>query len=102
MSATKTVNKTKGVVAAGSTAVLGQLRVWWIPQVPGKPFTVDVSNIREAKLLLNTLANYDIFQYENRIKPDYCNAGGLQTWDGEEWTDWYDEEGNDIDETKLA
>lgn len=79
----------------------GQLRVWWIPQVPGKPFNVDVANIREAKLLLKALANYDIFQYENRIKPDYCNAGGLQTWDGKEWEweDWYDEEGNGIDET---
>jgi hypothetical protein len=63
---------------------------------------VDVANIREAKLLLKALADYDIFQYENRIKPDYCNAGGLRTWDGKDWADWYDDDGNDIDATELA
>lgn len=82
-----------------STPLLDQLRVWWIPQVPGKSFTVDVADISEAKLLLKVLADYDIFQYRNRIKPDYCNAGGLQTWDGEEWVDWHDKDGNDIGET---
>lgn len=81
--------------------VLGQLKVWFIPQVPGKPFNVDVSNISEAKLLLRVLADYDIFQYENQIKPDYCNVGGLQTWNGKEWEDWYDEDGNNIDDTEL-
>jgi hypothetical protein len=77
---------------------LGQLRVWWIPQVPMKSFHVEVSNVNEAKLLLKVLADYDIFQFENRIKPDYSNAGGLQTWDGEEWVDWYSADGKDIDE----
>lgn len=85
-----------------STPLLGQLQVWWIPQVPSKPFVVDVASLHEAKLLLKVLTDYDIFQYENRIKPDYCNAGGLRTWDGNDWEDWYDEDGNDIGETKLA
>lgn len=88
--------------AVSSTPLLGQLQVWWIPQVPGKPFTVDIANISEAKLLLKALANYDIFQFENRIKPDYCNAGGLRKWDGNDWEDWSDDDGNDIDETELA
>lgn len=81
-----------------------QLRVWWIPQVPMKCFYVPVVNLVEAKLLLNTLADYDQFQYDNRIKPDYCNAGGLQMLDeGEgEWIDWYDEEtGKEIDDYSL-
>ena len=89
-------------MAVASGAVLGQLRVWWIPQVPMKSFNVDVANVHEAKLLLKALADYDIFQFENNVKPDYCNAGGLQMWDGKEWEDWHDEEGNDIDETQLA
>jgi hypothetical protein len=48
---------------------------------------------------LDTLARYDQFQYDNRIKPDYANTGGLQEWNEEEkeWWDWYDEDGNDID-----
>lgn len=65
---------------------------------------VPVANLVEAKLLLNTLADYDQFQYDNRIKPDYCNAGGLQMWDEkeQEWYDWHDEEtGKEIDDYSL-
>ena len=88
----------------------GDLRVWWIPQVPGKPFYQAVTSLVEAKLLLNALAEYDTFQFENRIKPDYCNAGGLQVYeaeleslDGQDgWCDWYDENGDDIDCHTLA
>lgn len=73
----------------------GDLRVWWIPQVPGKPFHVDVASPDEAKKLMVVLADYDLFQFKNRIKPDYSNAGGLecysQTGDGQ-WCEWYDEE----------
>lgn len=77
----------------------GDLRVWWVPQIPMKAFTVHVKTIDEASLLINTLANYDLFQYENNIKPDYCNAGGLSVFEDGEWCDWYDEEtGYDFDE----
>lgn len=84
----------------------GQLQVWWIPQIPmDNPFTVDVKNIDEAKLLLDTLANYDLYQLENRIKPDFSNVGGLRVWDensdGEglaDWVEWMDDDGNDIDQ----
>jgi hypothetical protein len=85
----------------------GDLRVWWIPQVPMKPFYVPVENVHEAKLLLNTLAQYDLFQYHNHIKPDYSNVGGLEMFDdidGEgklSWGEWFDEDGYDIDDTEL-
>lgn len=76
-----------------------KLRVWWIPQVPMPPFHVEVSSLQEGVLILNALAQYDIFQFENNIKPDYCNAGGLQEWSEEsgEWEDWYDEETGEDD-----
>jgi hypothetical protein len=84
----------------------GDLRVWWIPQVPMSPFRVDVPDLRAAKLVLDTLAKYDLFQLEHRIKPDFCNAGGLECFsqDGDdEWCDWYDEEtGVGIDDYELA
>jgi hypothetical protein len=84
----------------------GDLEVWWVPQVPMASFRVPVKTIREARLLLETLANYDLFQFENNVKPDYSNAGGLEIFENGEWTDWYDEEsGDDIDnmdkETKI-
>ncbi len=40
----------------------GDLRVWWIPQVPMKAFRQPVANVEQAILLLNTLAEYDNFQ----------------------------------------
>lgn len=81
-----------------------KLQVWWIPQVPMKAFTVDVSSVEEGVKLMNVLADYDAFQYENRVKGDYCNAGGINQWsddaDGEGnpgWERWYDEETGDDD-----
>jgi hypothetical protein len=83
----------------------GDLRVWWIPQVPGKPFHVPVASPAEAKKLIDVLAEYDIFQFENRIKPDYCNAGGLECFqqfgpgeavDEPDWCEWESEDGDDI------
>jgi hypothetical protein len=83
----------------------GDLRIWWIPQVPMKAFCVEVGSIKEAKLILNTLGEYDNFQFKNNVKPDYCNTGGLEVWednyDGEGtcgWVTWYSEDGLDIDE----
>lgn len=75
-----------------------KLRVWHIPQVPMKAFRVEVSNIDEAWKILNTLWDYDLFQYENRVKPDYCNASGLEYFDEEEnaWYEWRDDGGYDI------
>lgn len=86
----------------------GDLKVWWIPQVPMHPlhpFFVPVDNAVEAVKILKVLAEYDDFQFKNRIKPDYCNAGGLVEYDpamGEteedRWTEWYSMEGEDIRE----
>lgn len=69
---------------------VGDLQVWWIPQVPGTPFEVDVSSVEEGVRIMDVLAEYDEFQYENDIKPDYCNAGGLRMWtEDDDWEDWY-------------
>ena len=77
-----------------------QLRVWHITQVPMHPFWVYVSSIKEAKLVLKTLAIYDLFQLEYKIRPDYSNTQGLEVYDGKEWSEWYDVRGDDIDSTE--
>lgn len=74
---------------------VNDLRIWHIPQIPGKPFVVnsfvvDVSSVDEGAKLLKILADYDLFQFNNRIKADYANAQGLEIYDGESWIDWYD------------
>lgn len=78
---------------------IGDLQVWWMPQILMEAFTVDVSTVAEGVKLLHVLAQYDRFQYEHGIKPNYCNTGGIHYWctdsDGEGtpgWEDWYDEE----------
>lgn len=80
----------------------GDLRVWWVPQLPMKAFEVPVKTLAEANLLLDTLAAYDAFQFENNVKPDYCNAGGLQVFESGEWLDWWSIDGEDFDEFRRS
>lgn len=75
-----------------------KLRVWHIPQVPGKAFHVDVESPAEAAKILEVLAEYDLFQFKCNIKPDYCNAGGLTVKEGDDWVTWCDKDGDEIDE----
>ena len=76
----------------------GDLSVWWIPQVPMKSFRVVVRNVQEGAALLHVLGQYDLFQLENNVKPDYSNAGGLEVFEDGEWCGWEDDDGNGIDE----
>lgn len=71
-----------------------KLRVCHYPQIPCEPFIVEVGDLKEAKLLFDTLANYDLFQYDNNIKPDYSNMTILEEYDEfeKEWCSWCDEE----------
>ena len=53
---------------------------------------------------MDILAAYDAFQLQNRVKPDYCNMGGLQVYNPKTaaWEDWYleteDDYYEDVDE----
>lgn len=75
-----------------------KLRVWHIPQVPGKPFLVNVNSVKEAKFVLIVLCNYDEFQYEQNIKPDYSSVSGLEYYDesDKKWYEWENEYSDDI------
>ena len=84
----------------------GDLLVYWIPQIPMEAFHYLVKSPQEAFILLDALAKYDLFQYENNVKPDYCNAGGLMVFEEElideiedcdGWSEWYSEMGEYID-----
>ena len=85
---------------------VGDLRIWHIPQVPGKAFYVPVKQASDAPAILKALALYDLFQFQNNIKPDYCNAQGLEVYVedasfGDEdgvpgWVEWDHEGGYDV------
>lgn len=53
------------------------LKVWHIPQVPGKPFVVYCDTLEEGKAIMELLGRYDDFQFKEHIKPDYSNVNGL-------------------------
>ena len=86
--------------------IMSKLRVWWIPQVGAisEAIYVPVQSVEEGKKVLDILAAYDAFQLQNRIKPDYSNAGGLQIYNPEiaDYEDWYleteDDYFDDVDE----
>ncbi len=63
----------------------GDFQVWWISQVPMKPFTVLVETREQGEWLCGVLAAYDKFQYENNVKPDYSNVGGVHVFEDGNW-----------------
>ncbi len=65
----------------------GLIRVWHIPQIPGERFLVPVGSVEEGLIVMMALADYDLFQLEHNIKPDYSNAQGLQKLVDGEWSD---------------
>lgn len=67
-------------------------RVWHIPQVPMKAFYYEVPDLATAVVLSNALDDYDLFEFENRVKGDYANAGGIQVWEDGEWVEVPEEE----------
>lgn len=78
-----------------------QLRVCHNCQVGAVPnFYIEVSSIEEAWLIMNILWEYDDFQFNNNVKPDYCNMTVLEVFNEEEkdWEEWYDELGLNIKE----
>lgn len=74
-------------------------RVYWVAQIPGKPFYVSVASVAEGVKIMNVLAAYDGHQFEQKVKPDYANTGGLEVFDPNDteenpygsWVNWFDE-----------
>lgn len=77
----------------------GDFRVWWIPQVPMSPFLVNVDTVGDGLELCDILAAYDRFQYENNVKPDYANVGGVQRFEEGDWWDIDEDEESVGEET---
>lgn len=68
------------------------LRVAWFVHLQSKPFYVEVDNVHEGVKILDTIADYDLFQVKEGIKPDHSNFGGLEMFEDGEWCSWMDNE----------
>lgn len=80
----------------------GDLRVWHIPQLgSGAVFYVyDVRDVNHALEIIDMLADYDVFQFENDIKPDYCNTSGLEVFENNSWEEYVSYDHEDISEIR--
>ncbi len=62
-------------------------RAWYIPQVPMKPFEFQTESQADATMVLDAITKFSMFEFENRVKPDYSDAGGVQELVDGEWID---------------
>jgi len=71
-----------------------KLQVRHYPQIPCKPFCIDVKDEEEAFKISTVLAKQHLWLYKNRIIPDYCNVIGVFMYDEKEkeWVDYWNEE----------
>jgi hypothetical protein len=76
---------------------IGDLKVWYVPQIPMEGFEVAVPDLRTAKLVLDALCAFSLFEFENRVKPDYADTGGVVRYEeGDDGPEWFD-----VDECEL-
>lgn len=83
-----------------NTANEGDLMVWhntnremmWLP----------VQSVDDAKLVISTLAQRDLYLDAKKMLRVDFNAIGLIEYNGSEWLEWYDEAGEGIDEVMEA
>lgn len=81
--------------------VTNKLRVHHYPQIPCKPFIVDVKDEYEAYKIIQVLADQHLFLLEQNIIPDYSNSLVVMMLDDnvDEWCDyWNYKEERDWDE----
>lgn len=76
-----------------------KFKAWYIPQVPMKAFEAERGTAEEAQAALDLITDFSIFEFDNKVKPDYSDAGGVVVWDEYE-QEWIDYDPNyDADET---
>lgn len=76
---------------------MSKLKIWWIPNPDhgADPFEREVSSIEEAILLLNFIADYDLYLGDNLIS---SNIGGLMEFVDGEWLEYESPQGYSIDD----
>lgn len=70
-----------------------KLRIWHNSNLGHESFYKEVKDLQTALLLLDTLADYDLYQGDKVV----ANAQGLEEFIDGEWQEWYDKDGNDVE-----
>ncbi len=82
------------------TPTKNKLQVLHFPQVPCKPFRVDVKDEKDALRVIKILAEQHLFLFEHKIIPDYANVLMVNMFEDGEWVGYYDEDGNDWEDVR--
>lgn len=69
-----------------------RFKIWYIPQLPMPAFEREYDDFQTAKAVINAIIGLSIFEFENRVKPDYADMAGISQWEDGEWCDVEDEE----------
>lgn len=67
-------------------------KVTHIPQVPGVGFEAQFDTLNEADVVRETLADYDLFQLEQNVRPDFSNVSWIEELVDGEWEELDDME----------
>lgn len=70
----------------------GDLRVWYCPQVPCPALKIPAPDLATARIVYNALIDLSTFEFDHRIKPDYCDMGGIERFEDGEWCGVEDED----------
>ncbi len=68
-----------------------KFRVWYSPQIPMPAFFYDTDSLDTARAVLDALGQFSAYEYNNGVKPDYADAGGIELWDEEYGWEEYDD-----------
>jgi hypothetical protein len=89
------------------TITEGTLKVSYIPQIPGNPYEViiqrlpglsDEDYLKQAAQVLDAVVGLSIFEFDNRIKPDYSDLPSISRWENDgEGFDWFDVDESDYE-----
>lgn len=65
-----------------------------------KPYYKEVKSPKEAKIMIDAIADFVNTKVNEGVFPDHCSTAGLEEYDEEEkeWLTWYDKNGLDFDE----
>ena len=86
-------------------AEIGDLRVWHIYQMTGKEkrsVCIPVQSVAEAREIIDKRADAQV--HDERIE---WNAFGFEVYEADDgtgspgWCEWYDEDGNDYDDSDV-
>ena len=65
-------------------------RIYYIHNMPGKPFIYEVESPKVGLLVLDALYNTMLDLFDRHVIPDYANVGGVEYFDEhfQEWHEW--------------